>query len=264
MNPQSHNPQQNNPPPHAAPPAGRWDEGANLNNAPVPLTIPPPSRQWRRRCADAGYIAGDEQVQPYVQNLPLLDDDGQMNTASLYGFAGTADSISKARAAGIELPLAQLAALMQARNWAMDAVDQAQAAQAAQDERTRAQQELRKLQDQVEQAQRAVLRMVHGEQPVGSMVGQAQGGVQLIPERTAMVRLLTRFAERHPLTTISLMVSAFALLLINLMAFLLAPRPGEASEDDGGVVAIFSAVACFFVAYVFLVERLWVEDRNPR
>lgn len=279
MNPQGHNAQQNNPPPHAAPPAGRWDEGANLNNAPVPLTIPPPRSHWRQRCADAGYIAGDEQVQPYVQNHPLLDDDGQMNIAGLYGFVGTVDSISQARAAGIDRPLAELAALMQARNWTMDAIDQAQTAL---DERSRAQldaaqndvqklrsalaaeqAELRKLQDQIAQAQRMVLKMVRGEQPVGSMVGPAQGGVRLIPEPTAMTRLL-RLVERHPMTTVALiLITLFALVYTVVSAFSLQPSsPQRDAEDDGGIRPIFAVIASLFLAYMFMADRLLEEDRN--
>lgn len=301
MNPQGHNAQQNNPPPHAAPPAGRWDEGANLNNAPAPATESPPRRQWRQRCADHGYIAGDELVQPYVQHRPLLDEEGQMNTGGIYGFVGTADSIGPANAQGISIPLAELAALMQARNWTMDAIEQALAEL---EECTRAEQNaaqavmhgkeagashavlaslqaaldqcgsdvqalrstlatersaLRKLQEQIARAQGLVLKMIHGEQPVGTMVGQAQGGVQLIPDPTAMTPLL-RLVQRHPTTTITLILTILSALSIALIdALQPAGSPNDAGEERE-ILSALALVACLFVTFNFILDRMFGGD----
>lgn len=301
MNPQGHNAQQNNPPPHAAPPAGRWDEGADLNNAPAPATVSSPGRQWRQRCADHGYIAGDELVQPYIQHRPLLDEEGQMNTGGIYGFVGTADSIGPANARGIAIPLAELAALMQARNWTMDAVEQAMTAL---EEGVRAEQNaaqavmhgketgashavlvslqatldqcgsevealrstlatersaLRKLQEQIASAQGLVLKMIHGEQPVGTMVGPAQGGVQLIPDPTAMTPLL-RLVQRHPMTTITLVVTILSVLSIALLDSLHPSGSPNDAEQNREILSALSLVACLFLTFNFILERMFGGD----
>lgn len=114
MNPQGQNNQA--PGDHPAP-AGPWNAGADLHNAPPPLVLPaaqpaPPS--WREQCKDEGWAAGDETLQSFLPQ-PLVADDGSFNWALI-------DDMSNKKGApkGLRMALITLAFLIDRRNIALD------------------------------------------------------------------------------------------------------------------------------------------------
>lgn len=118
MNPQGNNNQQ--PPGNQAAPAGPWNAGVQLNNAPPPLVLPaaqPAPIGWREECRQEGLAAGDENLHAFLQGQSLLSDNGDHNWALIN------DMSNRPRApAGLRMALITMGFLMARRNFAVNAM----------------------------------------------------------------------------------------------------------------------------------------------
>lgn len=305
MNPQGHNNQQ--PPGDHAAPAGAWNAGMDLNNAPPPLVLPaaqPAPPTWREQCKEEGWAAGDENLLRFLQQQSLVADDGTFNWALIDGMA-----FKMGAPEGMRIALITMAFLIDRRNVALAALRRArlqvdEQAKQVEEAKIRAlrihldgapvdvlrrirveyramrdrlivmraelgalSEEAQDYQRELQEAQRRLLAMFHGELRFGPLVDMEQyterGNVEVLPAplvQSAPTGPVERVASRYPATS-----TAFMMCLVGMPFMLIHPVNQTAHDrpEQSDRMTVQIAMMCtMFILFAHLMDLLLRRRRR--